>query len=146
MATQDTTKFGDIALLFGDGATPTEAFEGICGITSYNWTTSTNETTEDLPDCEDDDKPGYISPTVTAVGDTMQIQGYVDKEQSAVFGEWIRKGLTKNIRIVDTKEGIRTTGPAVVTNRERSWERRQSGRFNITIRFTAEPTETPIVP
>lgn len=144
MATQDTTKFGDISLLFGNGATPTEVFAGICGITSYNWTTSTNETTEDLPDCEDDDKPGYISPTVTAVGDTMQIQGYVDADQGPIFDAWLRGGLTKNVRIVDLKAGTRTTGPAVVTNYERSWERRQSGRFNITIRYTAAPVTTDI--
>lgn len=144
MATQDTTKFQDISLLFGGGETPTELFTSICGITSYNWTTATNETSEDLPDCEDDAKPGYISPTVTAVGDTLQIQGYVDKNQKTKIDPWIRGGLVKNIRIVDLKEGVRTTGPAIVTNREKSWERRQSGRFNITIKFTAEPVETPI--
>lgn len=144
MATQDTTKFQDISLLFGGGETPTELFTAMCGITSYNWTTATNETSEDLPDCEDDNKPGYISPTVTAVGDTLQIQGYVDADQKAKIDPWIRGGLVKNIRIVDLKEGVRTTGPAIVTNREKSWERRQSGRFNITIKFTAEPVETPI--
>lgn len=144
MATQDTTKFEHISLLFGDGVTPTEGFTAMCGITSLNWTTSTNETSEDLPDCEDDTKPGYISPTVTAIGDTVQIQGYVDKNQKTKMNAWVRGGLTKNIRIVDTKEGTRTTGPAIVTNREKSWERRQSGRFNITIKFTASPVETPI--
>lgn len=145
MATQDTTKFGDISLLFGDSATPTEAFTGICGITSLNWTTSTNETTEDLPDCSDDNALGYISPTITAVGDTVQIQGFVDSDHEDVFDAWVRSGTPQNIRIVDTKEGQRTTGPAVVSNRERSWERRQSGRFNITLRFTAAPDKAPIV-
>lgn len=145
MATQDTTKFEDIALLFGDGATPTEAFEGICGITSLNWQTTTNETTEDLPDCENDDEPGFISPTITAIGQQVQIQGYVDKDQSAVFWDWVSTGAKRNIRIVDTKEGFRYTGPAVITSDERSWERRQSGRFNKTIRFTSKPERTPIV-
>lgn len=144
MATQDTTKFGDIALLFGDGAAPTEAFEGICGITSLNWNITTNETTEDLPDCENDDEPGFISPTITAVGQQVQIQGYVDKDQAEVFWNWVTTGVRRNIRIVDTKEGFRYTGPAVVSNDEKSWERRQSGRFNKTIRFTAKPERTAI--
>lgn len=145
MTVQNTTKFGDIALLFGDGVTPTEGFKAICGITTLNWTTSTNETSEDLPDCDDDDALGYISPTITAVGDTVQIQGYVDSDHEDVFDAWVRSGTPRNIRIVDTKEGQRSTGPAVVSNREKSWERRQSGRFNLTIKFTSPPVKTAIV-
>lgn len=144
MATQNTTKFADIALLFGDGATPTEGFDAICGITDIDWTTGTSEESEDLPDCDDPDAPSYESPTVTAVSDTVQIQGFVDADHEDVFDEWVRTGVQKNIRIVDTKEGKRSTGPAIVTNRNRQWTRRKSGRFNITLKFTSPPVKTAI--
>lgn len=144
MAIQDTIKHADVSLLIGDGVTPTEGFDAVCGFTTYNWTTNTNETSEDLLDCDDPAAPGYITPDVAAVGDTFQAQGYVDVDNSDLFYAWIQSGLPKNVRIKYDKAGKmgRYAGPAIITNREEAYERRQSGRINVTLKFRSPPVWT----
>jgi hypothetical protein len=145
LATQDTIKFGDVSLLFGDGD-GTEAFEAVCGFTSVNWQTGTTENSEDLPDCDDPDAPSYTAPTITAVSDTVQVQGFVDVDNSELVFDWIQSGESKNIRIAYNKTGKKGyyAGPAVATNREEAYERRQSGKLSATIKFQAKPVWTAV--
>ena len=151
MAQIDTIKFGDVIVMLGDGATPTELFEAPCGVTSINWTTSTNTNDEDLPDCENNDAVGYQSPTVVSIGDQVQLQGFVDGDSHKAWIEFIQSGEPKNVRIVYDK-GTNAGGgrkghyqfPAIVTNREEAFERRQSGRINVTLVAKSMPVWTPL--
>lgn len=146
MAQIDPIRFGDVVVMLGNGATPTELFEAPCGVTSINWTTSTNTNDEDLPDCVDADKVGYQSPTVVSIGDQVQLQGFVDADSHDAWMAYIRSGEPKNVRVVYDKAGQKEgyyQGPAIATNREESYERRQSGRVNVSLVFTARPVWTP---
>ena len=149
MAQIDPIRFGDVVAMIGDGAA-SEVFNAPCGVTSHSWTTSTNTTDEDLPDCEDSDKVGYQSPTVVSVGDQVQLQGYVDGDSHETWEDWSHSGETRNFRLVYDKKTNATggrkgfyEGPAICTNREESYERRQSGRVNVSIVFQARPVWTP---
>ncbi len=140
MATQDTIKYGDVSLLIGNGA-GTELFAAVCGFTSMNWQTATTETTEDLPDCDDPDAPTYTASRVTGFSDTVQAQGYVDEDNSDLFYDWVRLGVPKNVRIAYNK-GAKVgyyAAPATCTNREENYERRLSGKLNVTIKFVSAP-------
>lgn len=148
MAQIDPIRFGDIVAMLGDGDTP-EVFTAPCGVTSINWTTSTNTNDEDLPDCENNDAVGYQSPTVVSIGDQVQLQGFVDADSHDAWLAKIRSGEAGNVRLVYDK-GTNAAGgkkgyyegPAIATNREESYERRQSGRINVTLVFTAAPVWT----
>lgn len=149
MAQIDPIRFGDVVAMIGDGA-PSEVFTAPCGVTSINWTTSTNTNDEDLPDCEDSDKVGYQSPTVVSVGDQVQLQGYVDGDSHETWEAYARSGEPRNVRLVYDKKtnaaGGRKghyQGRAICTNREESYERRQSGRVNVSLVFVEPPVWVP---
>lgn len=150
MAQIDPIRFGDVVVMLGDGATPTEAFEAPCGATSYTWTTSTNTNDEDLPDCDNSDAVGYQSPNVVSVGDQLQVQGFVDAAAHETWLDAIHAGEPINVRVVYNKGANATggrkgyyEGPAIITNREEGYERRASGRINVSIVFKAKPVWTP---
>lgn len=145
MAQIDPIRFGDVTLLLGDGVTPTEGFDAPCGLTQVTWTTQTETQTEDLPNCDGTDTPGYQAPVVVSTGDTIQGQGFVDVEGHDTWLAYIRSGQPKNIRVAydkGTKVGW-YQGPAIATNREEGYERRQAGRINVSLQFTEAPVWTP---
>lgn len=151
MATIDPIRFGDVAVMLGDGADP-EVFEAPCGITNISRTTTAQTQDDDLPDCDNPDAPGYNSPTVISTGDQITVNGFVDGDSHTVWEDWIRSGGTKNVRMVYTKGENATggrrgyyQGPAVITNREEAYERRRPGRINCTIAYQAPPAWTPLV-
>jgi hypothetical protein len=145
MATMDPIRFGDIALQLGDGATPTEAFETLCGFTSISHTYNIDTNNEDLPDCaEGPDAAGFQSPVKVSVGEQIAFQGYVDEEASDRVRELAYAVDPINVRLVYNKPGKKgyLQGPALLTAGEESWERRASGRMSGTLTFTSKPTWT----
>lgn len=145
MATQNTLKFGDVTLLVADGADP-DLFLGMCGITSINWQSATNENSEDLPNCGAPDSQSYGSTTITAISDTVQAQGFVDVSNTDAVYNWIQSGASRNVRILYSQGATEAGKPngfyeglAVATSRENAFERRQSGKMNFTIKFQRPP-------
>lgn len=144
MATMTTVKFGDLMLQLGDGATPVEGFDDICGITGYTHDYNITTQTEDLPDCvAGPNAVGFESPIKVSVGEAIGIQGFVSPENHPLIRDFVYDPDERNVRLVFTKAPLLgyLAGPAILTAAQGgSWERRKSGTFTGTVTFTAKPT------
>lgn len=144
MATALTTTFAKFKILIGDGATPTEVFTPICGLTSKGVQWSADVVTSEVPDCADEDLPSWMEKDVKSVGASISGSGMWSKQSHGQMLEWILSGAKKNIKIqyVDAESGEPEfyNGPAVCTGVGHSVEK--GGRLSqeISIEFTQKPT------
>lgn len=136
-------KFGDEAILFGDGESP-EVFSEPCGITGRSRNFTINTQSDDLPDCGDPDAVSFDSPYKISVGETIDIQFIATAALEPQLRDLAYLATDTNIRYSINK-GARNgyyAGPAILSALSFSSERRGLVTGTATISWTAKPTWT----
>lgn len=149
MAQAVSIKFGLIALMLGDGATPTEVFEAPCGVTSLTVTTNVETNTTNLPDCSDPDLASWLAIDEISRQKQVSGSGVLDQNAAKIWRAWDLAGGPKNVRVYTNltaaNGGGHLSGAAVLTAYEETGER--GGRWNnsFTLVFDGKPTWTAAV-
>lgn len=144
MAAGTGAKFHEMQILIGNGATPTEVFSLLCGVTSKEISYETETVTTEMPDCSDESLPSFKQVGIKSYGVTLKCSGMWTKEAHPVLMAWFQSSAAKNIkcRYVNAAVGSPeyVNGPAVLTNMSNSVEKggNLSGSFDIA--FAATPT------
>ena len=148
MAQPTTSKFSEFVIFVGDGATPTEAFTKLCGLTSKGLSITNNTATTAVPDCDDEDLPAFEEEAIVSQSFPVTGTGVFTQEDQKTLLDWALNGEVKNIRV---QPGEGTTGdvdyyqgPAILANLGLSVERGQKLSAQMEFRFTAKPTATLI--
>lgn len=146
MAQGTGSTFGNFKILIGDGATPTEAFAPICGVTSKGVSYSTETVETDIPDCADEDLPSFKNVGVKSIGCSMQCSGVWTAESHETLLQWWKSSTPKNVKI---QYASATTGdveylaaPAVLANLEHNAEKGDYLKGSFSLMFTEMPTFT----
>lgn len=147
MAQPTTSKFSEFAIHLGNGATPTEVFTFICGLTSKGLSISNNTSTTPVPDCADEDLPAFEEVAITSQSVSVSGSGIFTVEDQKQLLEWAMDGTVKNIRVYPGKAAATGDiqyyqGPAILSSLEITGERGLKVQASMTINFTAKPTET----
>lgn len=142
MAQALTGTFGQFVVSIGDGATPTEAFTPICGLTSKGIQFNSETVTSEVPDCADEDLPSWMEKDVKAVGASITGSGMWSKQSHEAMIQWILAGTKKNVRVsypATTGDVGTLTGPAVCTALGHAVEKGGRITCEISIEFSAKP-------
>lgn len=146
MATATTTTFGKFKILLGDGATPTEAFSAICGLTSKGIQYSSDVVTAEVPDCADEDLPSWQEKDVKSISASISGSGVWSKQSHGLLIDWFFSAARKNIKIeysdANTGEPKTLAGPAVLTSLSNQVEKGDRVKAEISIEFAQKPTIT----
>lgn len=144
MARPTTAKFSEFQILIGDGATPVEAFEVVCGLTSKGIQRSANTNSIVVPDCADEDAPAFEEKAINSLSISISGSGVWTAENHQAFLAWYYSGQPKNIKVRHVAaEGGSTEyeeGPALLTSLNNSVERGGKVSAEITIEFDGQPT------
>lgn len=147
MAQAKTLRFAQQLLMIGDGATPTEAFEAPCGLTSLNMTINIETNTVNVPDCDDPDLPAWLVSDEVSKQMVVGGQGVLDTDAMQIYRDWWISGGEKNIRWFT--DGLAADGggywqaPALMTTYEETGERGQRWSVNVAFTMNGAPTFTP---
>lgn len=102
MAQQTRIKFGEMYLLVGDGATPTEIFATPCGISTFARSITTNTADVELMDCVTPDAPVWLGVDVLSKRMTLTFSGTLDKDAYVdIWKDWAMEEATRNIRVYE---------------------------------------------
>lgn len=147
MAQAQTIRFGEQALLIGDGATP-EVFSAPCGITSLTKSTSTNTSDIDIPDCDDPDLVVWLGIDEVSKRMTLTFSGTIAQQSLALWQEWELDGGLRNVRWLRNLNDLALRGylegPALLTEFEETSEARGRYTFTGTIIFDGKPVWTAL--
>lgn len=142
MAQALTGTFGQFIIEIGDGATPTEEFTPICGLTSKGINFSAETVTSEVPDCDDEDLPSWMEKDVKAVGASISGSGMWAKQSHETMMQWILNGTKKNVKVrypATAGDVGSLTGPAVCTALGHAAEKGGRITCEISIEFSAKP-------
>jgi len=144
MAQGTTSTFGNFRILIGDGATPTEVFSLLCGLTSKGVTFASETTTSEVPDCSDEDAPSFQEKDVKSQSISVSGSGMWTREAHNTVLDWWKSGLRKNIKIqyVTAASGSveYVNGPAILTNVGNTVEKGGKLSAELSIEFAQMPT------
>jgi predicted secreted protein len=144
MAQATTSTFGQFKILLGDGATPTEVFTPICGLTSkgINYETETN--TVEVPDCTNEDQPAYKEEGAKSYSVSLTGSGMWAAQSHGILIDWWKTGNAKNIKVQyvqsETGDVEFVNGPAILKSLGSTVEKGGRLSADISIAFTAMPT------
>lgn len=142
MARAQTETFGQFQILVGDGQ-PDEEFAVLCGLTSkgVQRTASTNSTV--VPDCDDEDLPGYEEQDVASISVTISGSGVWARQNHQEMLDWYYSASRKNVKIrnaaVEAGETEFEQGPAILTQLNQTGERGSKVQGEIAIAFVEQP-------
>lgn len=146
MASGTTSTFGQFKIEIGDGATPTEAFSFICGMTSKGLDMQSDVTTSETPDCSNEDLPAWQEKDIKSIGATISGSGKWTKEVHEVLFQWWYTAAKKNVKVswmqAATGDVKTLTGPAVLSKLGQAVEKGGRLEADISIEFAAKPTTT----
>ena len=146
MAQASTLRFGDQAILLGNGATP-EVFSAPCGLTSITKTTNIETATTNVPDCDDPDLPSWLEIDEVSKQMVLSATGVIAKEALPTWRLWHDNGGYKNIRffrdIAAGSGGGYYEGRALLTTFEETGERGSKWTLSVGITFDGKPTWVP---
>lgn len=149
MALAKTLRFGQQAILIGDGATPTENFDAPCGFTSLNLTVNIETNSSNVPDCDDPDLPSWLVSDEVSKQMVVGGSGVVDTDAMQVWRDWLLDGGEKNIRWSTDGTGANGGGyfqaPGILSTYEETGERGQRWNTNIAITLNGKPAFTASV-
>ena len=141
-----TTPFQNLQLLVGDGATPTENFGIVIGLTSKNVDWSADTVTSEVPDATDESLVSFQEKDVKSVGASLSGGGKWAKQNHGFMLNWIRTGVQKNIKVryIDAASGEPEyiAGPAVLTKLSHDVEKGGRVSADVSIEFARTPTIT----
>lgn len=144
MAKPTTSKYSELQILVGDGATPTEGFTVVCGMTTKGVQRSANVSSTVVPDCADEDAPAFEEKAVNSLSISISGSGVWAAENHGVFMAWFYSGLAKNIKVRHLNAAVGTPeyeeGPALLTSLNNAVERGQKVTAEINIEFDGQPT------
>lgn len=136
--------FAELKILIGDGATPTEVFTPLCGVTQKEIMYESDTVETEMPDCSDEDAPSYKEVGVKAIKVTIKCSGKWTVQSHGKILDWWRLAAPKNIKGQYVKAAVGDTefinGPAILTNLSHSVEKggKMDGSFDIV--FSSTPT------
>lgn len=148
MAQAQTIKFGEAAVLLGDGENP-EVFAAPCGVEELTMTVEIEANSTNAPDCDDPDLPGWLESDIVSKQMTIQGQGVLSKQAIEVWREWWHNDMPAteiNVRFHRTHSGAGAgyfQGPAILTAYEEPGTRGERWRNSFTITFNGKPTWVP---
>ncbi|MFG1276553.1 phage tail tube protein [Xanthobacter autotrophicus] len=135
MAKPTTFRGTSLLIKLGDGATPTEAFDFPCGLTTngLNRSGETNDVT--VPDCDDPDAPAWTEREVSTMSWEASGSGILAAESVEVWDDWFSSGIAKNVQVDvgSVGTGRRYTGRALLTSYNITGERGQKVTVEVTI-------------
>jgi hypothetical protein len=100
MAAVNTTRWSNLILKVGDGASP-EVFTALCSINaSRGLSFNTNLTEEAIPDCSDLEAVMWMIREKVSVGVEVTGGGKVDKANVKTFADWVVSKDVKRCQIV----------------------------------------------
>lgn len=156
MAQGTTIKYGQQALLIGNGAVP-EVFVAPCGLTSLNKVTNINTTTTEVPDCDDPDLSSWLEIDPVSKQMVLSGSGVLTVEYLKYWDSWDGErdpnsgaplaDLFKNVRwyrnILGANGGGYYQGPGLLTRFEEAGANK--GRYQVTfsITFSGKPLWVP---
>lgn len=146
MATATTATFAKFRILIGDGATPTEAFAPICGLTSKGLNGSSDVVTTEVPDCSDEDLPSWQEKDVKSISMSLSGSGVWSTENHAVLMDWFLSGAKKNVKVQYAEAASGSPefleGPCVLSQLNNAAEKGGRISAEITLEFSQKPTVT----
>lgn len=146
MPSVTTSTFRDFRIELGDGATPTENFAFIAGLTSKGVNFTTGTETSEVPDDSDENLPSWQEKDVVSIGATISGSGMWATQNHAILFNWWRSATPRNVRIryfaALTGQPEFYQGPAVLTQLDHQADKGGRVRGTITIEFTRAPTLT----
>lgn len=146
MAQITTQTFGDFKFEVGDGATPTENFSIVAGLTSKGVTFDTETVTTEAPDATDENLPSFKEQGIKSQGMTFTGSGMWAAQSHGALQTWWKNGTTKNVRLTYMKAPAGTPkvylGPAVLTSLQSNAEKGGKVSGSIAVAFAAMPTIT----
>ena len=146
MANGTTSTFGQFKIEVGDGATPTEAFTFLCGLTSKGLDMSSDVVTQEVPDCSDEDLPSWQEKDVKSISASLSGSGMWTAEAHEIMFQWWFTGAKKNVKVTWVKAasgdvGV-LTGPCVLTKLGETVDKGGRLSADISLEFSAKPTTT----
>lgn len=120
MALPDLLKDGYVSIAIGNGATPTEVFAAICGLTTRSFTEQVNTADRFVRDCADPEDVPIRRLQLT--GRQWQLTGSGLLARESLQAVQASVGITKNYRFIlgepatDLVYGGHYQGPAVLTS------------------------------
>lgn len=98
MATPVTTRFGAGVLYLGNGATPTEVFNKVCGMKNiqFQFDKKTNEVA--VPDCDDPDAPVWDERDVVSQSASFSASGVLAKDALPLIQAAFAASTSRNFR------------------------------------------------
>jgi hypothetical protein len=151
MAQARTIRFGEGAILLGDGAGP-EVFSAICGFTELTQTMQINTEDTEVPDCDDPDAMTWVETEVRSQQMQLSGQGVLDKAALVKWNLWAAgadAGKAKNVRwlwdLVAADGGGYYQGPGILSSFEVTGQRGQKYNVSVTIAISGKPAFTPSV-
>jgi hypothetical protein len=140
MALPVTTRFENARLFIGDGATPTEAFVAICGMTQMELTTAVNTGETVIPDCDNPALATAIVRDPITTDWSASFEGVLAKAALPTLEALRAAGGARNVRIhvvgLGTGAGTpdyRWSGPAITT-----WAITGEKGGRLTVAFTIQ--------
>lgn len=146
MAAPTTSTFGQYLIKLGDGATPTEAFTIICGLTSKGFDINNNTASTPVPDCADEDAPVYEEMSVSSQTVSIKGSGVFPRELQKDLLTWAMGGTKRNVR-VHPGQSIATdvdyySGPAILKTFGNAVARGEKVQMSLEIVFASKPVAT----
>lgn len=146
MATGTSSSFGNFKIEIGDGATPTEAFTFICGLTSKGIDMSSDVVTSEVPDCANEDLPSWQEKDVKSITATLSGSGMWTAQAHETLFQWWLTAAKKNVKVswmlAATGDVKTMTAPAVLTKLGQTVAKGERLSADISIEFSAKPTTT----
>lgn len=146
MAQGTGSTFGQLKILLGDGATPTEGFTPICGVTQKDISYDSDTVETEMPDCSDEDLPAYKNVGVKAVSVKIDCSGKWTKESHGKILDWWKLAGPKNVKVQYVQAAVGDTeyiaGPAILANLKHSVGKGANVDGSFSLMFTAMPTFT----
>lgn len=146
MASGTTSTFGNFKVEVGDGATPTEAFAFLCGLTSKGLNMSSDVVTSEVPDCSNEDLPSWQEKDIKSISATISGSGMWTSEAHETMFQWWFTGAKKNVKVswmvAETGDVKTLTGPCVLTSLGQAVDKGNRLSAEISLEFSAKPTTT----
>lgn len=135
MAYTATVKGQHIIVQMGDGATPTEVFTTICGITEKGLEQTASTSEETIWDCADQDAPPKVVRDVQSTDWSISASGQVDSSGLAALDTAFTAAVERNFRFVfkDTVINKYKQGPGIITSFSVTGTNGEKAKVSLTI-------------
>lgn len=100
MAQAVTTKFGELLVTIGDGATPTELFAAPCGFTEKAFNLGAETVSTNVPDCDDPDAATWTETDVRSRSVTITGSGVLARQSQKLWRDLYLSNASRNMKVL----------------------------------------------